>query len=131
MVLFNIIPRNQYHKNGTQWIGKIVAKAMGENRYEWFRLERRILYAKYWYQKQAILLRFQSQWPYVAMWFSILNKQDTSDGLPKGRPYERYQDFAVYNINHEGWYQLYFVLAATAVALWNWYVLAYNYDVRG
>jgi hypothetical protein len=131
MVLFNIVPRNQYHKNGTQWIGKIFARAIGESRYEWFRLEKRIFYTKFWYTKQNFLLRFQSQWPYIAAWFSLLNKQDTSDGLPKGRTPERYQDFAVYNINHEGWYQLYFVLAATAVALWNWYVVAFCYDIRG
>jgi hypothetical protein len=131
MVLLNIVPRNQYHKNGTQWIGRMFSGVIGENRYELLRIERRVTYAKFWYTKQTILKRFQSQWPYIAMWFSILNKTDTSDGLPKGRQFERYQDFAVYNINHEGWYQLYFVLAAIAVWLWNWYVVAVNYDVRG
>jgi hypothetical protein len=131
MVLFNIVPRNHYHKNGTQWIGKIVNRLIGEKRYNWIRLEKRILYAKYWYTKQSILLRFQSQWPHIALWFSLLNKQDTSDGLPKGRQYERYQDFAVFNINHEGWFQAYFVIAAILVWLWNWYVVAFNYDIRG
>jgi hypothetical protein len=131
MVFFNIVPRNSYHKNGTQWIGRITSRLITEKRYEWFRLEKRILYAKFWYTKQTILGRFQKQWPYIAMWFSLLNKQDTSDGLPKGRQFERYADFAVYNINHEGWYQIYFVLASIIVALWNWYVVAACYDIRG
>ncbi len=98
---------------------------------KYIRLEKRILYAKFWYNKQSLLFRFQTQWPYIAMWFSLLNKRDTSDGLPKGRQYERYQDFSVYNINHEGWYQIYFVLAGLIVSLWNWYVVAFTYDIRG
>ena len=131
MVFFNIVHKNSYHKNGTQWIGKIISHIIGEQRYEWIRLEKRIFYAKFWYNKQSILFRFQTQWPYIAMWFSLLNKRDSSNGLPKGRQYERYQDFSVYNINHEGWYQIYFALAALAVALWNWYVVAFTYDIRG
>ena len=131
MVFQNVIPRNLYHKNGTQWIGKLFARLIGERKYEFLRLEKRIFYTKFWYNKQALLFRFQTQWPYVAMWFSLLNKRDTSDGLPKGRQYERYQDFAVYNINHEGWYQLYFVIAAWIVVFWNEYVVSGTYDLRG
>lgn len=131
MVLFNLIPRNSYHKNGTQWIGKMVSRVIGENRYERVRLEKRLFYAKFWYRKQTFLLRFQSQLPYVAVWFSLLNKRDTSVGLPTGRQPERYQDWSVYNVNHEGWYQIYFALAAFIVAFWNWYVLAVCYEIRG
>ena len=131
MVILNTIPRNSYHKNGTQWIGKIFSRMIGENRYDRIRLEKRLFYAKFWYRKQTFLLRFQSQLPYVAMWFSLLNKRDTSHGLPTGRQYERYQDWSVYNMNHEGWYQVYFAVAAAIVALWNWYVVAVTYEMRG
>jgi hypothetical protein len=130
-MVLNIIPRNSYHKNGTQWIGKIFNRIIGENRYERIRMEKRIFYTKFWYRKQLILLRFQSQLPYVAMWFSLLNKQDTSAGLPKGRQYERHQDYAVYNMNHEGWYQAYFFAAAALLGLWNWYVVGCTYELRG
>jgi len=65
------------------------------------RLEKRIFYAHFWYTKQTILFRFQTQYPQVAVWFGLLNKQDTSVGIPAKRNYERHQDFAVNNINHE------------------------------
>ena len=47
--------RTHYWKNGTQWMGKMCAKAMGENNYELARLEKRIFYARYYYAKQTIL----------------------------------------------------------------------------
>ena len=43
--------RTNYHKNGTQWLGKWVARTMGENNYEYFRLEKRVFYARYYYAK--------------------------------------------------------------------------------
>ena len=36
-------------------MGKWAARAMGENNYEYFRLEKRIFYARYYYAKQAFL----------------------------------------------------------------------------
>lgn len=131
MVLFSLVARNKYHKNGTQWIGKIVARLMKEKNYEFVRLEKRIFYAKYWYTKQTILFRFQTQYPNIAYYFSLLNKQDTSIGFPAKRNYERYQDFAVFNINHEGWFQLYFFVSAILILVWNWWLLAFYYEVRG
>lgn len=131
MVFFNLAPRNIYHKNGTQWIGKIVNRLIGEHRYEFFRLEKRILYSKYWYFKQTVLFRFQTQFPNIAQVFSLLNKQDTSAGFPAKRQYERMQEFAVFNINHEGWFQLYFFVASILVIAWNWWIWAFYYPVRG
>ena len=94
MVFAKLVQRNQYHKNGTQWIGKMVVQVIGEKRYDYLRLLRRINYAKFWYCKQTFLSRFQMQYPHIAQWFSLLNKTDTSDGYPARRQYERYQDFA-------------------------------------
>jgi len=37
----------------------------------------------------------------AAVWFGLLNKQDTSVGIPAKRNYERHMDFAVNNVNHE------------------------------
>ena len=101
MPLINIVPRNAYHKNGTQWLGKMFAAVIGEKRYDVLRLERRVNYAHFWYTKQTILYRFQQQYPQIAMHFALLNKKDTSFGVPALRQYERHQDWAVYNINHE------------------------------
>lgn len=131
MVLFKLVPRNQYHKNGTQWIGKMFNALIGERRYESLRLLRRINYAKFWYTKQKYLYLFQQQYPHIAVWFSLLNKDDTSHGFGTRRPYERYQDFAVFNVNHEGWFQLYFFTAAVLVWLWNWYTIALHWPYKG
>ena len=131
MVLFATIRRPVYHKNGTQSFGKFFVKIIGEDRYEWIRLQKRVNYAYFWYLKQSILLKFQTQYPHIAVWFSLLNKTDTSDGFPARRQYERYQDFAVFNINGEGWFQLYFISAAIFVIIWNWFIIAYFYDIRG
>lgn len=131
MVFSNLVSRNIYHKNGTQWLGKMVSRLIGESRYDFIRVEKRLLYAKFWYSKQRFLYQFQSQFPVLAQWFSLLNKSDTSKGFPVGRQYERHQDFAVFNINHEGWFQLYFVIAGTIVILWNWVTIAGNWNIRG
>lgn len=131
MVLFNLVSRNVYHKNGTQWIGKICARIIGEPAYDSIRLNKRLMYAKFWYAKQKFLCQFQTQFGAIAQWFSLLNKTDTSKGFPIGRQYERHQDFAVFNVNHEGWFQLYFVIAGVVVILWNWQLLAVNWNIRG
>ena len=47
--------RTNYWKNGTQFMGKYVARLIGENHYEYFRLEKRIFYARFYYWKQTIL----------------------------------------------------------------------------
>ena len=43
--------RTNYWKNGTQWIGKQGVRLLGENKYEFFRLEKRIFYARFYYFK--------------------------------------------------------------------------------
>ncbi len=131
MPLFSTVRRPAYHKHGTQFFGKIFQRLIGENNYEFYRLEKRIFYARFWYTKQKLLLRFQLQYPHIAVWFSILNKQDTSDGFPAYRVYERHQDFAIFNINSEGWFQVYFIALAFIVIIFNWYIVAFAYDLRG
>ena len=53
-------------------MGKWTARALGENNYEFFRLEKRIMYAKYYYQKQAILNQMSLETPDVVNTFSVL-----------------------------------------------------------
>ena len=131
MVLFNTIARPSYHKNGTQWIGKICCRIIGEKNYEFIRLQKRLSYAQFWYTKQGVLMRFQQQYPHIAVWFSLLNKADTSNGFPAKRQYERHMDFAVFNVNSEGWFQLAFLVSSFIVIFWNWWICAVNYDIRG
>ena len=115
--------RNNYWKNGTQWIGRIPARVMGEHRYEWFRMEKRIAYANYYYVKQYILTKASHEFPDIPNAFGVLQKEDTSHGFPFWRPHERNSDFALYNVNSEGWFQVWSTLAAVFVVL-NWYWIA-------
>ncbi len=103
--MFNFFSlRPNYHKNGTQWMGKIVCRIMGENNYEYFRLEKRVLYARYYYAKQSLLMQASIETPDVVNAFSVLAKEDTSHGFPVWRPLERNSDFALYSLNSEGWF---------------------------
>ena len=78
--------RTNNWRNGTQWMGKWTARVIGENNYEYFRLEKRIAYAKYYYTKQAILTQMSLETPDVVNTFSVLAKEDTSHGFPVWRP---------------------------------------------
>ena len=76
----------------------------GENRYEYFRLEKRIAYVRWWYAKQACFTQMSQEIPDVTNAFGMLAKEDTSNGFPIARPLERNSDFALYNVNSEGWF---------------------------
>ena len=118
--------RTNNWRNGTQWMGKWSARAMGEHNYEYFRLEKRIFYARYYYTKQSILGKMSLEHPDVVNTFSVLAKEDTSHGFPVWRPMERQSDFALYNMNSEGWFQFWSALAAICVVSY-WYYTACFY----
>ena len=42
--------------------------------------------------------------PDVTNAFGLLAKEDTSHGFPVERPMERNSDWALYNVNSEGWF---------------------------
>ena len=102
---------------------------MGENRYEFWRLEKRIAYARFWYTKQQFLLRMSVEMPDVVNAFSVLAKLDTSHGFPVHRPLERNSDWALFNLNGEGWFQCFAFLAAVSVCTYWCYVSAFFYFV--
>ena len=76
----------------------------GENNYELARLEKRIFYVKFFYAKQYVLTRMSREVPDVVNAFGVLAKEDTSHGFPVARPLERNSDWALYNVNSEGWF---------------------------
>ena len=117
---------NYGSKNGKQFLGKTLARVIGENNYEYFRMEARIFNANYYYRKQYILNRMALEVPDVVNAFGILQKEDTSHGFPVWRPLERNSDFALYNINSEGWFQIWSVLSGAMVVSFWFYVACYN-----
>ena len=53
--------------------------------------------------------------PDVVNAFGVLAKEDTSHGFPVWRPLERNSDWALYNVNSEGWFQVWSLLMAIVV----------------
>ncbi len=130
MPVFNLFSlRTNYYKNGTQWLGKWVARAMGENNYEYFRLEKRIFYARYYYAKQAYLNKMSLEAPDVINSFAVLAKEDTSHGFPVWRPLERNSDFALYSINSEGWFQVWSVISGALMVSFWFYIADFYFAV--
>jgi hypothetical protein len=125
--LFSV--RTNYWKNGTQWMGRWTARLIGENHYELARIEKRIFYARFYYFKQAILGQMSLETPDVVNAFSVLAKEDTSHGFPVWRPLERNSDFALYNVNSEGWFQMWSVIAAFVVVSFWFYIADFYFAV--
>jgi len=113
--------RTTYGLNGRQWLGKSIARTIGERNYEMFRLEKRIIYARYWYRKQYHLTWMSQQMPELVNAFGVLAKEDTSHGFPVWRPLERNSDWSAYNVNSEGWFQAWSaIFGCTMVLFWNY-----------
>ena len=121
--------RTNNWRNGTQWMGKWTARAIGENNYEYFRLEKRVAYARYYYCKQSILNKMALDMPDVVNSFGVLQKEDTSHGFPVWRPLERNSDFALYNINSEGWFQAWSSIAALITVSFWFYIADFYFAV--
>jgi hypothetical protein len=97
-------------------------KIIGEHRYELYRIERRVNYARYWYFKQGLLTKMSTEVPDIVNAFGVMAKEDTSHGFPVARPLERNSDWALYNINSEGWFQCWSLLSAIAVVSFWFYI---------
>ena len=111
-------------------MGRWVARAMGENHYEYFRIEKRIFYCRFYYFKQAILTQMSMETPDVVNAFSVLAKEDTSHGFPVWRPLERNSDWALYNVNSESWFQVWSsILAFCTVSFW-FYIADFYFFVQ-
>eukprot|EP00357_Protocruzia_adherens_P037228 CAMPEP_0114973110 /NCGR_PEP_ID=MMETSP0216-20121206/774_1 /TAXON_ID=223996 /ORGANISM="Protocruzia adherens, Strain Boccale" /LENGTH=216 /DNA_ID=CAMNT_0002333569 /DNA_START=82 /DNA_END=732 /DNA_ORIENTATION=+ len=114
--------RNNYWKNGTQWMGRIGAKLIGEPRYEWFRLTKRTTYAEYFMTKQSIYYWGFIHMPDWCMNLSIMHKVDSSHGFPWQNPMERIGDVSEMNFNQDGWKEVYVFLAGAWIL---WYATTY------
>ena len=121
--------RTHYWRNGTQFMGKIGARVVGENRYEAYRMEKRIFYAKFWYAKQAVLTKMSHDVPDVVNAFGVLAKEDTSHGFPVPRPMERQTDWALYNVNSEGWFQCWSLIGGALMASFWFYIADFYFSV--
>ena len=69
--------------------------------------------------------------PDVVNSFSVLAKEDTSHGFPVWRPLERNSDFALYNVNSEGWFQVWSSIMAVGVVSFWLYIADFYFFVCG
>ena len=93
------------------------------------RLEKRIAYARFWYAKQAVLTKMSKEVPDVVNAFGVMAKEDTSHGFPVARPLERNSDWALYNVNSEGWFQCWSLLAGIFMASFWFYISDFYFNV--
>lgn len=68
--------------------------------------------------------------PDVVNAFGVLAKEDTSHGFPVWRPLERNSDWALYNINSEGWFQVWSLISAVIVVGFWWYIADFYFFVN-
>ena len=67
--------------------------------------------------------------PDIVNAFGVLSKQDTSHGFPTHRPMERNSDWALYNVNSEGWFQCWSMIAGVCVVSFWFYISGSHYMV--
>ena len=79
--------------------------------------------------KQTILTQMSKEVPDVVNAFGVLAKEDTSHGFPVARPLERNSDWALYNINSEGWFQCWSFIAAICVVSFWFYISDFYFCV--
>ena len=65
--------------------------------------------------------------PDVVNAFGVLAKEDTSHGFPTRRPMERNSDWAIYNVNSEGWFQCWSLIASVAMVAFWFYMAGWHF----
>jgi hypothetical protein len=75
------------------------------------------------------LSRLSHETPDVTNAFGVMAKEDTSHGFPTWRPLERNSDFALYNVNSEGWFQAWSSLAAIGMVCFWFYIADFYFWV--
>ena len=111
----------KYYKNGIWWFTKIINKTIGEERYDFLRLERRIWQNRVWYYRQSFLYKVWADYPEVASFLGVYPKGDASHGFPHPNPYEVFRDFYENTPNSEGWFAMLVVVVCGAYLIWTFY----------
>ena len=111
----------KYYKNGIWWWSKLINKAIGEERYDYLRIERRIMQNRIWYTRQAFLFKCWTDYPEISYLLGSYPKGDASHGFPHQNPYEVFRDFTENTSNSEGWFAMVVVIVCAAFGIWTIY----------
>jgi len=124
--------KNNYWKNGIWWFSKIANRAIGEQRYDFIRVQRRIYSARFYYARQQLLYELYVDYPEWAQLTGLYPKTDSSHGFPSQLTCEAYRDFQENTPNTDGWFGMWILVVAVIynIHLFYNYLLPY-YWVRG
>jgi len=102
----------------------MINKLVGEERYDIFRVWRRVQSNKFYYLRQQMLFRCFVETPDIANMLGIYPKVDTSHGYGYYNTYEMYRDFQENTINSDGAFAMWIVYIAiiyTIHAIYNYF----------
>jgi hypothetical protein len=104
--------KNNYHKNGIWWFSKMFNRLIGEERYDWLRVTRRIYAARFYYARQQILYEVYTDYAEWGALLGLYPKTDSSHGFPSPLTQEAYRDFQENNVNTDGWFGMWILVVA-------------------
>ena len=117
----------KYYKNGQWFWTKMLARTVGENRYNTFRLERRIASNTFYYYRQQALYKFYVDYPDIANSIGLFSKMDVSHGFMQMMPYEAFRDFQENTINSEGWFAAFVYIVCGLYSILTLYAYVFPY----
>lgn len=79
LAIFSV--KNQYYKNGIWWFTKMFNRAVGEQRYDAWRVERRVISNKFYYMRQQMLYQLFVECPDISCMLGVYPKVDNSHGF--------------------------------------------------
>jgi len=109
--------KNNYWKNGIFWWSRILNRVVGEERYDYLRVQRRISSNKFYYYRQQILYEMYVDYPEYAALCGIYPKTDQSHGFPTPWAYEIYRDFQENSVNSDGWFGMWILWVAVVYGI--------------
>lgn len=112
----------KHWRNGTTWFGRFVCRTIGEPAYDAIRVQKRTMYAEWWYFKQTWIYWFYTNKNDWANFFAILPKPDSSHGFPYKYTPSRYAQLAEDNFSSDGYISWYTYAAVAAATVWGGYI---------
>ena len=108
-------------------------RVIGEHRYDYLRMEKRIASAKFYYTRQQLLFQLYVDFPDVAQLTGIYPKVDCSHGFPQYLTYEAWRDVQENSLNSDGFFAMFVYYVCFLFVLWTMYcyVFPYYWQFRG
>ncbi|KRX10973.1 hypothetical protein PPERSA_12097 [Pseudocohnilembus persalinus] len=106
--------KTNYWKNGLWWFTKPLVNVVGESRWDYMRVFRRVQSNRFYYARQQLLYECFIDHPDLAQWCGIYPKVDSSHGFPFVSTYEMYRDFQENTLNSDGSFAQYMTVISVS-----------------